>query len=231
MTINTALLRDLASVLRQRGGQIAKLVYVKGNWWHGGRDKLQVNGSQWVARPDWIIRGWTRWWDGKITDHRLGYALDGFIPPPRDELGDFDQDEWKVWNRGRDPWQLAWSMPFYSQISGEEVLWTTDTTGGCDALAALLQAYADRIDLNPADNKTLPVIELNSGSYRHRQPDRGEIQIPILDVIGWVVPPNKPRPPLPAPEPRNALPSAESQQAIVGPRKSLVQDLNDEIGF
>jgi hypothetical protein len=230
MAINTTVLRDLASVLRQRGGQnVARLAYVKGDWWYGGRDKLQVNGTQWVARPDWIIRGWTRWWDKRITDYRLGYAVDGFIPPPRDELGDFDRDAWQVWNRGRDPWQLAWSMPLYNQVSGEEVLWSTDTMGGCDALAALLQAFADRLDLNPSDNKTLPVIELGSSSYHH--PDRGEIQIPILDIIGWVVPPNKPRPALPTAAPPDALPAAKPQQAIEGPRKSLAQELNDEIGF
>jgi len=230
MTIETAAaFRDMAAVLRLRSGQnINKLAFVKGDWLLG-RDKLQMNGTQWVARVDWSLYGWTMWWDGRIRDYRLGYVADGFVPPPRADLGYLDKDQWDVWNKGRDPWQLGWSLPLYNQASLEEALWTTDTMGGRNALAALMIAFADHFDTNPADGQILPAIELGSSSYRH--PDRGEINIPVLDIIGWAAPPNKPRPPLPTAEPQ-ALPTTEPQQVLEGPRASLTNnDMNDEIPF
>src|SRR5262245_7005273 len=160
MTIDTTAFRDMAAVLRQRAGQnITKVAYVKGNW-QLGRDKIQANGMQWAARIDWALCGWTRWWENRITDYRIGYVAERFVPPRRDELGDQDEEQWALWNKGRDPWQLAWSLPLFNQVSGEEVLYTTDTIGGRDCLAALMVAYADRVESNPSDGKTLPVIRL-----------------------------------------------------------------------
>jgi hypothetical protein len=209
---DTKAFRDMAAILRTRTGQnVTKLAFVKGIW-KLGRDKIEVNGSQYAARVDWALAGWTKWWNGRITDYRLGYIADRFQPPLREELGDHDEEQWEVWNHGRDPWQLAWSLPLYNQISGEEVLWTTDTIGGKDALAALLVAYADRADSKPTDGATLPVIELGSSNYNH--PTRGPIATPTLDIIGWAVPPAKLRPPLPVAEPPKALP----------PRADLLDD-------
>jgi hypothetical protein len=184
-----------------------KLAFVKGTW-KLGRDKVEVNGSQYGARVDWALAGWAKWWDGRIVDYRIGYIADRYVPPRREELGDHDEEQWELWNHGRDPWQLAWSLPLFNQISGEEVLWTTDTIGGKDALAALLTAYADRVDSKPTDGATLPVIELGSSTYKH--PTRGDIATPALDIVGWALPPNKPRPPLPKAEPPKAIAAPSS---------------------
>jgi hypothetical protein len=229
MIPDIAAFRDMAAVLRQRSGlNVNRLAYVKGEWWQQqpSRDKLAVNGTQWVARPDWMFHGWTMRWDGRIRDYRLGYVADRYQPPPRDELGYQDRELWEIWNKKRDPWTLQWSLPLFNGVSGEEVVFSTDTLGGRDALAALLQAFADRADSNPDDGKILPIVELGTSSYQH--PDRGKIQIPVLDIIGWAPVPNKPRPPLPKGEPPQALPVAEPQQAIEGQRVSLTSDLNDD---
>jgi len=230
MTIaDVAAFRDMAAVLRHRAGlNVNRLAFVKGEWQAGGRDKLVVNGSQFVARPDWMFHGWTMFWDGKIRDYRLGYVADRYVPPRRDELGYQDKDAWEIWNKKRDPWVLQWSLPLFNQVSGEEVIYSTDTLGGRDALAALLQAFADRVESNPEDEKILPIIELGSSSYSH--PERGKILVPIFDIIGWAVPPNKPRPPLPAPQPPEALPKV-APAAIEGPRTSLGNDMDDSIPF
>jgi len=217
--IDTMAFRDMATALRQRTGwNVARLNYSKGVW-QLGRDKAEVGGTSWVTRPDWMIHGYVRWFDGKITDHRLGYVADRFIPPPRAELGDFDQEQWAIWNRGRDPWELGWTLSLYNSLSFEEVIWTTNTLGGRDCLAALLNAFADRVDSNPADGKILPITELGSSSYHHA--NRGDIRVPVLDIVGWAVPPAKPRPPLPAVEP----------QAAPAPGARIPQDLDDQIPF
>src|SRR5262249_44280346 len=119
-----AAFRDMAAVLRQRSGlNVNRLAYVKGEW-QLGRDKLAVNGTQWVARPDWLFHGWTMRWDGRIRDYRLGYVADRYKPPPRDELGYQDKEQWEIWNKKRDPWTLQWSLPLFNQVSGEEVIYS-----------------------------------------------------------------------------------------------------------
>jgi len=231
MTIpDIAAFRDMAAVLRNRCGlNVNRLAFVKGEW-QLGRDKLAVNGTQWAARVDWLFHGWTMRWDGKIRDYRLGYVADRYVPPRRDELGYQDQEQWGIWNKKRDPWTLQWSLPLFNQVSGEEVIYSTDTLGGRDALAALLQAFADRVDSNPNDGKVLPIIELGTSSYQH--PDRGKILIPVLDIVGWAPAPNKPRPPLPKGEPPRALPAASAKpEAIEGPHTSLANGMDDEVPF
>jgi hypothetical protein len=167
------------------------------------------------------MSGWVKWWDGKITGYRLGYIADAFKPPHREDLGDHDRGEWELWNGGRDPWQMGWSLPLFNQVSGEQALWSTDTVGGKDALGILLAAYADRVDTEPADGATLPVVELGSSTYTH--PTRGDIATPVLDIVGWVVPPTTARP---------SLPVAEPPKAIAAPHaRALPSDLDDEIPF
>jgi hypothetical protein len=224
-TSGTQVFRDMAAMLRARTGQnVTKLAYVKGAW-QLGRDRLDVSGSQWGARADWTFCGHVKWWAKRLTDCRLGYVGDGFVPLERAQLGDSDEEQWQLWNNGRDPWQLQWSLPLFNQVSGEEVVFSTDTLGGRDALATLLQAYADRVDSRPADNTTIPVVELGTSSYRH--PARGDVQIPVLDIVGWAKPPNKPRPPLPKAEPPKVEP-----EKISGPRTSLASSaMDDDVPF
>ena len=205
-------------------GSEGRIAFKKGDWFRG-RDNTLINGSQWAARPDWMVQGHERWWDGRITDYRVGFVADGYLPLSREALGDDDKDLWEVWNHGRDPWQLKFTLPLFNQVSGEQAIYQTDMMGGKDCLSTLLQAFADRVDAHPADNAVLPVVELGTSSYHHEA--RGKIYIPTLDIITWIVPPSIPRPSLPlAP-----LPKPEPQQAIEGPRTSLTQDLDDQIPF
>jgi hypothetical protein len=224
--INTRIFRDMAAMLRQSAGwNVDKISFVKGDWFRGGRDRVQINGTHWVSRPDWMIQGYEKWWDGKVIDYRIGYIIDGYIPPPREQLGDTNEEDWEVWNKGRDPWAFKYTLPLFNQVSGEQAVWQTDTRGGKDCLSILLQAFADRVDVHPADNAILPVVELGSGSYAHEA--RGRIAFPTLDILTWAVPPSIPRPSLP----QAPLPKPEPQRVIEGPRASLAKELNDDIPF
>jgi hypothetical protein len=224
--IDTSKFRNMAAMLRQRTGwNVENISFVKGDWYRGGRDRVLIDGSQWASRPDWMVQGYEKWWDGRIVDYRVGYVADGYLPPPREQLGDLDQDAWDVWNKGRDPWAYKYTLPLFNQVSGEQAIWQTDTKGGKDCLSILLQAFADRVDACPADGAILPVIELGSSSYHHET--RGKIAIPTLDILTWIVRPNIPRPALP----QAALPKPEQQRAIEAPLASLAQELNDDIPF
>jgi hypothetical protein len=205
---NIETFRSMAALLRARTGQnVTRLAYVKGIW-QLGKDKIEVGGSRWCARPDWMFCGHVKWWNKQLSDVRVGYVQDGYVPVPRDELGDLDERQWRDGNRGRDPWELQWGLPLFNQVSGEDALYTTNTYGGRDALSALLTAYCDRIETTPNDNAILPVVELDTDKYRH--PTRGDdVHIPLFNVVGWAVPPNKPRPPLPKAEPPRELPAPD----------------------
>jgi hypothetical protein len=187
----------MAAALRSRAGfNGTALKFVKGKW-QLGRDELDAANTRLVARPDWAMHGWVKWLDKKLVDFRIGYVADSFVPPDRSVLGDMDQETWAIWSNGRDPWSLQWHLPLYNQVSGAEVIWSTDTRGGKDALAALLHAFADRIDAGEA--KSLPIVELGSGTYPHQ--NYGPVHVPQLDIVGWVEPPPTVRPALPAPAP------------------------------
>jgi len=195
--------RDMAALLRARVGQnVTRLAYVKGVW-QLGKDKIEVGGSRYGARVDWMFCGHVKWWNKQLCDCRVGFVADGYVPLPRTELGDLDEGLWQVGNSGKDPWELNWSLPLYNPVSGEEVVYSTNTYGGRDALSALLTAYCDRVDAKPDDNTTIPIVELDTDKYRH--PTRGDVHVPLFNIVGWAVPPVKPRPPLPKAEPPKAI--------------------------
>jgi hypothetical protein len=226
-TLDPGPFRDMAAAMRIRGGFNGQLLkFVKGVW-KLGRNGVDVLGHSFVTRPDWAMHGWTKWWDRKIVDYRIGYIADRYKPPIREQLGDDDRDLWDIWCGGRDPWgNLQWHLPMFNAVSNEQLLWTTDTMGGCDALAALLNAFADRLAADPADGKILPIVELDSDTYHH--PTRGAIAVPLFNIVGYAVMPTTPRPPLPvAPAPR-ALPSPASKEAEAEAGTSDIAALLDD---
>jgi hypothetical protein len=224
-----AALKDLAQHLRNSTAAILK--YVKGKWSVGDEE---FNGVELIARPDWLMNGWHRLWDGQVTDRIVGYVGDGFDPPPRELLGDHDKDEWAIYCKGRDPWILQYTLPLYHPVSGRQFIWSTNTRGGQDAIGSLLTAYIERVELAPEDGTVLPRVALNSGGYTSKEGHF--VATPEPDILGWVRPPSTPRPVLPPPPPLTAaLPSPESAPVIEdsSPKVSYPANspFNDEIPF
>jgi hypothetical protein len=218
----------MAAALRSRSGfNGTSLKFVKGKW-QLGRDELDAANTRLVARPDWAMHGWVKWSDKKLVDLRIGYVADNFVPPERSALGDLDQEQWALWSNSRDPWNLQWHLPLYNQVSGAELVWSTDTVGGKSALGALLHAYADRIDAGEA--KSLPIVELGSSTYPHMS--YGPVHVPQLDIVGWVEPPPTVRPALPAASPpalerrRTPEPEPEPEDPV-----STAAEIDDGILF
>jgi hypothetical protein len=201
-------LKERAQQLRNSAAILVK--FVKGKWVTG---ETELNRAEFIARPDWLIHGWHRLWDGRVTGHVVGYVADGFVPPSRETLGDLDQDEWAIFCNKRDPWILQHSLPLYHPVSGAPYLWGTNTRGGEAAIGNLLKAYTERVDLAPEDGTTLPRILLNSDGYHHKE--GFWVDTPQLDILGWENSPPTPRPPLPPPPPLpSALPPPAAAQAI-----------------
>ena len=213
MANDTAAFREMAAAMRSSTGfNAATLKYTKSKWSVGDID---FDGRELTARVDWTMVGWTKWWERKPVDYRLGYVADRFVPPARAELGNLNRDEWDIYCKGRDPWVFSWILPLFDAASGEAFLWSTDSRGGRDAIANLLTAYADRVEANPEEKKTLPIVELATGGYAHAQ--FGFVHTPELNILDWAEPAPISRPQLPAPATTKPttplLPSLEAPEA------------------
>jgi hypothetical protein len=157
------------------GGRILK--FVKGEYEVGG---VEVPiGTEFVAHVDQIVRGWTRFQDGKVAGQHIGKIKDGFRVPAREELGDMDQDKWERDADGepRNPWVLQWYLPLIAE-DGELLTFVTGSKGGIGAIGTLCRVYGRK-----ARDGLLPIVKLQVRSYRHER--YGKIETPDFVIVGW----------------------------------------------
>jgi hypothetical protein len=83
------------------------LKFAKGDWLLGQEEEEVEEGRQFTVVMNELLIGWQRWEDKKPTASHLGKLAEGFKPPPREELGDEDEDLWDKDSSGnlQDPWQ------------------------------------------------------------------------------------------------------------------------------
>jgi hypothetical protein len=139
-------------------------------------------GTRGIAHVDAAGFDWVKWVDNLPAERRGGRVADRYKPVPRAELGDLDENQWEVQPDGtrRDPWQFQATLPITRLDTNETLDFTTGSKGGLRAVGTLLRAYGKRADKQP---KSLPVIELQPDSYKHRQ--YGKIYVPALHIVGW----------------------------------------------
>jgi hypothetical protein len=157
------------------GGRLLK--FVKGRF-HVGDDEVPA-GGEYIAHVNKLMRGYVKFFGGKLVEQRLGKVADGFGLPKRDELGDTDQTAWERDTSGspRDPWCLQYYLPIENAESGEVLIFVTSSSGGRGAIGNLCNLFARNTDHG------LPVIKLSSSSYRHRT--FGRIDTPDFPVLRW----------------------------------------------
>ena len=82
------------------------------------------DGTWCTAHADQISLGWQKWQDGKPVEPRIGLVADSFVPPPRSELGDTDNQQWELQDDGsrRDPWQFQMTVPITRLDAGRRNL-------------------------------------------------------------------------------------------------------------
>ena len=106
------------------------------------------------------------------------------------------------------PWQQEWAVDLKcvsGTDAGTEVVFKTNTVGGIQAVAGLIEAVRDRLNGGQHDGKVSPIVRLEKDSYPHRQ--YGERWMPVLPIVGLDV---VGRPgTVPAPAPTSPPPSAE----------------------
>jgi hypothetical protein len=167
---------DAAAEAASDLGKIIK--FTRGKYYCG--EELVPIGSEYVAHVNEIARGWTRFFDKRATDRRIGKLADRYVVPKREDLGDQDESQWERTTAGepRDPWSLQWYLPLVPLGTDELATFISGSNGGDGAIRTLCGAYGRRLAAG-----ALPVVALKSLSYRHAE--FGMIDKPVFEIVGW----------------------------------------------
>jgi len=119
----------------------------------------------------------------------MGLVSERYQPPRRDTLGDKQEDvEWEKDSNGkpRDPWQRS-NMVLLREVgtAGDDegrYTFITSSIGGMNAVGLMAQRYGRKIR---EDDQALPVIELDTSSYKHHDRRIGDVYTPVLRIVGW----------------------------------------------
>jgi hypothetical protein len=151
-----------------------------------GQDEEKINhGTAVAAYMPSLSVGYMRWEVGKPVEYAMGPVGEGFVPPPRSELGHTDESKWDTFDDGRprDPWQFSNALVLANLENDELFTFSTSSKGGLGAIGELAKTYGKRIRQKPDE---VPIVELAVGSYQHNNRNYGEIRYPIFKVVGWV---------------------------------------------
>jgi hypothetical protein len=159
------------------------LRFSKGEFIAGQENEKILIGARFVACMDTLKTGYVYWQSSAPVEERMGLVAEDFQLPKRKELGDLDQGTWErdVEGRPRDPWQLTNHL-FLRDEKGEVYKFSTSSRGGISAIGELCKAYAKHIRQHPNQD---PIVELDVGSYPHREKAIGRVKFPIFRVVGF----------------------------------------------
>lgn len=162
-----------------------RLKYAKGDWLSGKDDAEVARGTRVVVDIANMYHGWICWKDKKPVDARMGRVADYFIIPARDTLGDQDQSLWELNQDGKpsDPWNKTNQVVMKAEKGDQLYTYSTSSVGGFGALAKLSGEYGKRVRAKPNE---LPIVELETDSYAHKDKTRGRVKFPVFKVVGWV---------------------------------------------
>jgi hypothetical protein len=86
-------------------------------------DDAQIpSGTEVAVVYEEIRVGWIKFLEkGQQPERKMGPVFSGFVPPPREELGDLDEGHWEIGLSGKptDPWQFQVLVPMHDTKNGE----------------------------------------------------------------------------------------------------------------
>jgi hypothetical protein len=141
-------------------------------------------GTEVVVVYDEIRVGWIRFaGKGEQPERKMGPVFGGFVPPPREELGDQDETKWELGLSGKpaDPWQFQILVPMQDTKNGEMYIFgTTSITGRreCDKLIAACAR------MQKSESEFYPVVKLDISGFQHRDQRVGFVKTPCFTRIG-----------------------------------------------
>lgn len=174
---------------KQSGIEGELLRFTKQGDWVSGVDQDELEeGTELIMGINTLKLGWQKWQDQRPVAARLGLLSEGYRPVDREELGDLNEDDWEELDgEARDPWQSVQQVLMMDPKSGQVYTFVTSSKSGIAALSEVVGAYGDRVQ-DGEDKEAMPVVSLQSGSYKHKT--YGKIMIPVFELTGeWVTPP------------------------------------------
>ena len=172
------------------------ITFKNGEYLYGAdQDEIPV-GSRFIANMTGLRIGWKRWSGKRVTDERMGLLAEGYRPPARHELGDFDQSLWELDDKRqpRDPWQSTNELTLRGVETGDEFVFATSGRGGIGAIGELCKTFGKLYRQKPG---MTPVIELGNDHYNHKV--YGKTYFPVLKLVDWVREPDAAEPSAEAP--------------------------------
>jgi hypothetical protein len=153
------------------------LKFNKGEWLSG---ESTLDGAKMTAEMPGLVVGSRKWVDSKIVAVDVGLVASGFVPKPRDQLGDTNENMWPIGSDGKpsDPWQDGYFLRLTDEAD-KSYVWAATSHGAKKAVAVLCRAYARKRALG-----VIPIVQLEAGFYRH--PKYGKVDIPVLKIVDWV---------------------------------------------
>jgi hypothetical protein len=197
---------DTASVKGRSGRPMMqfKARNADGTWMFGQRRTIPEDGSRWAVNPMSFQHGFICFGDNsKLLDERLVSV--GQPKPNLAELPDLGfkwQEEWAVGMRCLD-----------GVDAGVEVVFKTNTIGGAQAVAELINAVRNRLNGGQHGDKVAPIVRLERDSYPHDQYGRTPTpQMPIVDWMPLGGPAPTPTSPSPSPSPSPSQPAEQPRR-------------------
>jgi hypothetical protein len=153
---------------------------VKGQYKAGKENKIVQIGTQLTVAHDTYQVGWSKLVDGRFEDSVMGYVVEGYQRPDRQELGDNDR---ATWPGGKDPWLKMARVVAYQTKGREDTLYTFSTLsiGGLSALGKLFEQAGMLMRMHPG---SYPIVTLKTGSYRNTTHNT-DVDFPVFELTGW----------------------------------------------
>jgi hypothetical protein len=171
-----------AATTRTIVGKLLK--FSKGDFISGTGEEEVPLGTKFIALMDSLSVGWIKWEDNHPPEQRMGLVAENYQPERRKDLGDLDESDWEIDEKGerRDPWQFSNYLIMATAEENELYTFTTASRGGLGAIGELCKAYGKTMRQRPDQ---YPIIALDVGSYQHSNRAYGRIKFPIFEIVDW----------------------------------------------
>jgi hypothetical protein len=170
----------IAAAAKEEGAsELGKLLKFSKGHYFVATDEIPL-GKEFISHVEHWTRGWVKFKNGSLVEHRVGRVADGFIVPPREKLDDLDESKWENEADGRpkDPWAQQSYVPLEDCETGEIVTFVSGSSGGRGAISKLAARAARHLA-----TMGQPRIKLAVESYKHRA--YGRIEKPSFIIVGW----------------------------------------------
>ena len=135
--------------------------------------KTIAETNEFVLLGEETMIGWIKFnGTGEAPERNMGLLFDGWVMPPREELGDMDPGKWELGLDGQpsDPWQHQQLIVLQNIATQELFTFSTSSKTGRRAVGELLRHFERMQRSRPGE---LPVVRLGTGGYKHSRLTRG----------------------------------------------------------